>query len=168
MAVPRFRQGPMDGTQVVGSGQASPGHTGAQAYRCFLPDLTGFTGADCPGPDSQHHLPEPAPQHHCLNAGIQSCYSGLQVQGTATSPSSTANQKTKWRRERDSNPRDGLTPSTRFPGERLRPTQPSLRECGICFVAERVRFELTGRCLPPTRFRGEGFKPDSAISPHIS
>src|SRR5690554_6603769 len=121
LAVPRFRHPTPGGTPVGNSGQADLGHIGTSAYRCFLPDLTGFTEANCPGPDRQRPLPEPDPTAECLNAGIQSCYSGLQVQGTATSPSSTAKNNYKWRRERDSNPRDESTPSTRFPGERLQP-----------------------------------------------
>jgi len=42
--------------RVAGSGQASPRHTENIAYRCFLPDLTGFTSFRCAGPSPQHHL----------------------------------------------------------------------------------------------------------------
>ena len=41
---------------VVSSSQASPRHTEWPAYRCFLPDLTGFTSFRCAGPNLQHHL----------------------------------------------------------------------------------------------------------------
>ncbi len=33
-----------------------PRHTREPAYRCFLPDLTGFTGSRCEGPAFQRHL----------------------------------------------------------------------------------------------------------------
>ena len=36
-----------------GSSQVLPRHPKAIAYRCFLPDLTGFTDLRCAGPDSQ-------------------------------------------------------------------------------------------------------------------
>ena len=35
------------------SGQATPRHMEWPAYRCFLPDLTGFAGFHCVGPDLQ-------------------------------------------------------------------------------------------------------------------
>ena len=38
---------------VPGSSQVVPRHPKAIAYRCFLPDLTGFTDQRCAGPDSQ-------------------------------------------------------------------------------------------------------------------
>ena len=38
-----------------GSDQARLRHTTTTAYRCFLPDLTGFTGRRCTGPDRQRH-----------------------------------------------------------------------------------------------------------------
>jgi hypothetical protein len=40
-----------------GSSQALLRHPEAAAYRCFLPDLTGFTGFRRVGPGSQHHRP---------------------------------------------------------------------------------------------------------------
>ena len=39
-----------------GSGQADLRHPENTVYRCFLPDLTGFTGHRRAGPDPQHHL----------------------------------------------------------------------------------------------------------------
>ena len=38
---------------VPGSSQVVPRHPKAIAYRCFLPDLTGFTDQRCAGPDFQ-------------------------------------------------------------------------------------------------------------------
>jgi hypothetical protein len=38
---------------VPGSSQVVPRHPKAFAYRCFLPDLTGFTDQRCAGPDSR-------------------------------------------------------------------------------------------------------------------
>jgi hypothetical protein len=38
---------------VPGSSQVVPRHPKAIAYRCFLPDLTGFTDQRCAGPDSR-------------------------------------------------------------------------------------------------------------------
>ena len=38
-----------------GSDQARLRHTTTTAYRCFLPDLTGFAGRSCTGPDRQRH-----------------------------------------------------------------------------------------------------------------
>src|SRR5687767_5119656 len=40
-------------TPAPGSSQVLPRHPKAIAYRCFLPDLTGFTDLRCAGPDSQ-------------------------------------------------------------------------------------------------------------------
>ncbi len=44
-------------TTAVSSDQACLRHRRVSAYRCYLPVLTGFTGAPCAGPDPQHHLP---------------------------------------------------------------------------------------------------------------
>src|SRR5437588_7827578 len=37
----------------IGSDQACLRHSATTAYRCFLPDLTGFAGHCCTGPDRQ-------------------------------------------------------------------------------------------------------------------
>jgi len=62
-----------------------------QAYGCCLSALTRFTR------DPSHGVRPSSPGGHADNGrrkrprkGIQSCYSGLQVQGTADSPPSTA------------------------------------------------------------------------------
>jgi len=80
-------------TPAAGSNQVAPRHTKGFAYRCFLPDLTGFTNFRCAGPNYHHCLPEADLTRLFLSTGIPPCYSGLQVQGTATSPSSTVKTK---------------------------------------------------------------------------
>ena len=62
-------------------------------YRCFLPDLTGFINFHCAGPNNHCHLSKANPTAKKPRPGIQSCYSGLQVQDTANFPSSTAKVK---------------------------------------------------------------------------
>src|SRR6266699_2973263 len=42
----------------TGSSQVVPRHPRAVAYRCFLPDLTGFTDLRCVGPDLQRRAME--------------------------------------------------------------------------------------------------------------
>jgi hypothetical protein len=59
-------------------------------YCCFLPDLTGFVGFYCAGPKRQHQFLEADHKIIVPRMGIQPRYSGLRVQGTATSPLSTA------------------------------------------------------------------------------
>ncbi|MUV37991.1 hypothetical protein JNUCC1_01799 [Lentibacillus sp. JNUCC-1] len=76
-------------TQLRGSVQALPRHTEETTYCCFLPDLTGFMGFCCAGPERQHHSTGAGHKAAAPQVGIQPCYSGLQVQGTATSPPST-------------------------------------------------------------------------------
>ena len=61
------------------------------AYCCSRQGLTGFTDRCCTGPTSQRPLPAPYLTISRLAPGIRPCYSGLQVQGTAGSPSGTAN-----------------------------------------------------------------------------
>ncbi len=121
LAVPYFRHSAPGGTPAVSSSQATLGHIDTSAYRCFLPDLTGFTEIDCPGPSRQHHLPAPGP-----TAEMPQRRSSILLQRVAGSraplpPHLARPRLILWRRERDSNPRDELTPSTRFPGERLQP-----------------------------------------------
>ena len=49
------------------SGQVKSRHGPLAAYRCFLPDLAGFTGLPCARPDHQRHVTRPAPtrSHDC-------------------------------------------------------------------------------------------------------
>ncbi len=78
------------------------------------------------GPGLQHHLPGADPKNAQPGAGIQPRYSGLRVQGTAISPSSAAKLDYNGG-ERGIRTLERLNTVTRFPGERLRPTQPSLQ-----------------------------------------
>ncbi len=75
-----------------GSGQVSPRHTRCPVYRCFLPDLAGFAGSRCVGPNHLCRSTVPALRGRASD-GHRPRYSGLRVQGTATSPSSTANHR---------------------------------------------------------------------------
>ncbi len=59
-------------------------------YCCFLPDLTGFVGSCCAGPKHQHQSTKADHTVVIPQMGIRPRYSGLRVQGTATSPLSTA------------------------------------------------------------------------------
>ena len=77
----------------IGSSPADPRHTGGSAYRCFLPDLAGFADVRCVGPDLLHRLTAPA-LNRAASGEHRPRYSGLRVQGTATSPSSTVNLTT--------------------------------------------------------------------------
>ena len=54
-------------------------------------DLTWFTADGCTGPDHQRASVQACCTSICLGAGIQPCCSGLQVQGTANSPSGATN-----------------------------------------------------------------------------
>ena len=59
-----------------------------QAYRCCLPTLAGFAGNHCIGPGLRRRPAVCSPTSP-PRRGIRPSYSGLLVQGTATSPSST-------------------------------------------------------------------------------
>ena len=88
-----FRKNFICVTKIVSSNQANLRHMKNLAYCCFLPDLTGFTSIHCVGPNYQHHFFWADHTKNFLTKDIRSCYSGLQVQGTANSPSSTAKIK---------------------------------------------------------------------------
>jgi hypothetical protein len=60
------------------------------AYRCFLPDLTGFTSSHCAGPDLLRRPRRPDPKKTRPQIGINPAIADCGLQGTATSPSSTA------------------------------------------------------------------------------
>jgi hypothetical protein len=71
--------------------QLGPGwlrHPRGTAYRCFLPDLTGFTDPGCVGPDRQRRSARSRPNATPPRWGIRPRCSGLRVQGTANAPSS--------------------------------------------------------------------------------
>ena len=71
------------------SSQETIRHTGELVYRCFLPDLTGFTRQPLRRAQPSTPLTMAEPQETRPRAGIRPRYSGLRVQGTASSPSST-------------------------------------------------------------------------------
>lgn|GEM_PF-1660971 len=71
------------------SSQALPQHMNVSAYGCFLPDLTGFADAHCEGPNCQHCSQVPNPASHNLKQEFNLAIADCELQGTATSPSST-------------------------------------------------------------------------------
>ena len=73
----------------AGSSQETIRHTGDTTYRCFLPDLTEFVARPLRRAQLSAPLTMDKPQKTRPRAGIQPRYSGLRVQGTASSPSST-------------------------------------------------------------------------------
>ena len=78
---------------VTCSGQVLPRHTGGAPYRCSLPGLAGFDASRCVGPNLQRRpvrlIRHERPSRREFNPAIADC--GLQ--GTATSPSSTAKRR---------------------------------------------------------------------------
>ncbi len=91
-----------------------------QAYRCCLPTLAGFAGNHCIGPGFQRRpvvcSPTSPPRR-----GIRPSYSGLLVQGTATSPSSTTKTAAaKLFRGHIVNQKTGADGPECFRGDRLR------------------------------------------------
>ncbi len=91
-----------------------------QAYRCCLPTLAGFAGNHCIGPGFQRRpvvcSPTSPPRR-----GIRPSYSGLLVQGTATSPSSTTKTAAaKLFRGHTANQKSGADGPECFRGDLLR------------------------------------------------
>ena len=64
-------------------------HPRLTVYRCSLPGLTGFAASRRAGPSYQRRFPRTVPAVPRPRAGIRPRCSGLRVQGTASSPSST-------------------------------------------------------------------------------
>ena len=87
---PRTRRVFICGNHPVSSDQAPSRHMTVTAYCCSVPRLTRFTGRHCARPNRQHYLNAPAIQKKRLNRGHNLRYSGLRIQGTATSPAGTA------------------------------------------------------------------------------
>src|SRR5438309_1370961 len=56
-------------TRPPGSDQVAPRHPRETAYRCFLPDLTGFTGPSCAGPSRQRQLARSGPDGRAPSVG---------------------------------------------------------------------------------------------------
>ena len=82
------------GTGVAGSSQESLRHMRKSAYRCFLPDLTGFTGSHCAGPNLQRYPRQPDPKEERPRISFNPAVADCGLQGTAISPSSTAKLQT--------------------------------------------------------------------------
>ncbi len=141
-------------------------------YRCSLPGLTGFISFHCAGPDRRRHLLKPDPKRTGRMTGVQPCYSGLQVQGTANSPSSTTKMMINYGGERGIRTLGTVSRTHAFQACLFSLSSISPQSCfQCCFqlylscVAERVGFEPTRQALhPPTRFRGERFQPLSHLS----
>ena len=118
--------------KTVNSNQADLRHPKRFAYRCFLPDLTEFAILCCIGPGFHRYLFQSDLEKIRPQVGIRPCCSGLQVQGTANSPSSTIINynllTTLWRRGRDSNPRGSFWPPNRSPGDPVMTTSVPLHK----------------------------------------
>jgi hypothetical protein len=76
-------------TLIANSDSVCPRHPKLTTYRCSLPGLTGFVAPRRAGPGPQRRLSKAVPAELRPRAGVQPRYSGLRVQGTASSPSST-------------------------------------------------------------------------------
>ncbi len=77
----------------VSSSQATLWHIRTSVYGCLLPHLTRFTTSYCIRLNFQYHLYIYNQYPENPRKSDRSCLSGLQVQGTASSPSSTAIRK---------------------------------------------------------------------------
>jgi len=71
---PAFDQRSLALHVAASSNQATLRHTRGSAYRCFLPDLTGFTESRCAGPDLHHRLQRPDRTTCWPGAGIRPCF----------------------------------------------------------------------------------------------
>jgi hypothetical protein len=137
-----------------GSSQVVPRHPKAIAYRCFLPDLTGFTDQRCAGPDSQRRTTVVVGERCGPRPGVQLRCSGLRIQGTASSPPSTTGRDGRPLRDDRSiragkrggeggiRTLDGL-PRTAFPVPRHRPLG-DLSAVGVWWSAGRPRTGFGG------------------------
>ena len=153
----------------AGSGRAYLRHPEVTAYRCFLPDLTGFTGLRRAGPDLPRRLSPAVPSQSHLEREFDPACSGFRVQGTASSPSSTTKdiipepsvsvkeerEERRRRRGRDLNPR-GLRPhdfQSCALGRTMRPLRATRTEYTIEDRVEQIRrvfssaVTLIGECV---------------------
>ena len=94
--MPPLRQGLAKLVFPVGSDQATPRHTQLTAESCFLPDLTRFTGLRCAGPNPRHVEESGCDVWSRPQTVDQPPMCGFGVQGTTSSPPSTAG----WHRSR--------------------------------------------------------------------
>ena len=133
-----------------------PCGTGESRYRCFLPDLTEFTGPPCTGPNYQHSTstrketsPKPMlhkkqyPDHWAVSR-FPACHRRFNRKRPMSPPA----LHESWRRGRDSNPRYPFgvhTISSRAPST-ARPPLP----IGILRTyapAPLVRLSMAPKCL---------------------
>ena len=144
MTVPYRRPILPSDIKTVNSSQAYLRHPKRFAYRCFLPDLTEFAILCCIGPSFHRHLFQSDLKKIRPRIGFQPCCSGLQVQGTANSPSSTiiAFVCKIWRRGRDSNPRGSFWPPNRSPGDPVMTTSVPLRILFLLLMINRISFPV--------------------------
>lgn len=98
--MPPLRQGLATLVFPVGSDQATPRHTQLTAESCFLPDLTRFTGLRCAGPNPRHVEESGCDVWSRPQTVDQPPMCGFGVQGTTSSPPSTAG----WHRSRANPP----------------------------------------------------------------
>jgi hypothetical protein len=75
---------------MAGSNQEPLRHMRRPAYRCFLPDLTGFTDSHCAGPGLQRCPWRPDPKKARPRIGFNPAIADCRLQSTANSPFSTA------------------------------------------------------------------------------
>jgi len=107
--------------------QLGPGwlrHSRGTAYRCFLPDLTGFTDPGCVGPDRQRRGGRSRPNATPPRWGIRPRCSGLRVQGTANAPSSATEVIVRARQAGQSGAGMGGAPPRRRPRSPSHPRRP--------------------------------------------
>ncbi len=116
------------------------------AYRCFLPDLTGFTSFHCAGPNLQRRPPRPAPKRHGRMKGFNPAVADCGLQGTAISPFSTAKLFDGMAEG------VGFEPTRRFPVHTLSRRAPSA-----------ARTSLRGRYQHPMA-EGVGFEPTRRVN----
>ena len=79
-------------TPVRNSGQITYGTRMNMVYRCYLPVLTGFARIRRIGPSRQRPSPALNVFHDRLTREFNPAIAGCRLQGTATSPSSTADE----------------------------------------------------------------------------
>ena len=142
-------------THVPGSSQVVPRHPKAIAYRCFLPDLTGFTDHRCAGPDFQRRArwwwANGAGLDREFSPAVADCGYRAPLVPRLARPAAMVGRcgdigQSRGGGEGGIRTHDGL-PRTAFPVPRPRPLgdlSPSERG-GL--VAERVGFEPTVRLL---------------------
>ncbi len=143
-----------------GSDQARLRHTTAAAYRCFLPDLTGFTGRRCTGPDRQRHATHAATATPDLGRGFSPAGADCGYRAPLAPrlarlfDGSGQSRSMIWRRGRDSNPRAFRLPAFQAGAlDQLCDLSRRSRESYARWVpaAERAGFEPAR--LSPTAFR---------------